>query len=181
MAAQHAHRAVVCQRPERIVRVVPGRAQASSIQEGIVNPYYVVSLENFTIPPSPFVTFGARNPGSIPSETSLNVTITANAYHLWKKRSSIRAGVTRALALLSGLLQRLDSDAYQINGHMNFLKDKEAALSRLEDVFLTATDAEDLDHEVEAANKYNKKILYALSRAKFWLQELDPGQTTTHV
>ncbi|KAH8031214.1 hypothetical protein HPB51_014050 [Rhipicephalus microplus] len=58
-----------------------------------------------------------------------------------------------------------------INGYVDFLKNKEAALSGLDDIILAATDVEDIDHEVEAANEHNEKILYAVSRTEFWLQE----------
>nr|XP_037283850.1 uncharacterized protein LOC119176595 [Rhipicephalus microplus] len=95
----------------------------------------------------------------------------ATTDHFRKKRGSTRTGVTREL--LSDLLQQPDSDASQINSHMDFLKDKEAALSRLDDVILVATNKEDMNHEVEAASKYNEKILYAVSRATFRLQELE--------
>ncbi|XP_075741915.1 uncharacterized protein LOC142793690 [Rhipicephalus microplus] len=101
----------------------------------------------------------------------------ATADHLRKKRSLIRAGVTRAIAMLSDLLQQPDPDASQITGHMDFLKDKEAALSRLDEVILASTDAENLDHEVETADEYNEKILYAVSRAKFWLEEREKEAT----
>nr|XP_037272742.1 uncharacterized protein LOC119164622 [Rhipicephalus microplus] len=59
----------------------------------------------------------------------------------------------------------------EINGYVDFLKNKEAALSGLDDIILAATDVEDIDHEVEAANEHNEKILYAVSRTEFWLQE----------
>ncbi|KAH7969696.1 hypothetical protein HPB52_021578 [Rhipicephalus sanguineus] len=90
---------------------------------------------------------------------------------LRKKRGAISAGVTRALTLLTDLLQQPDPDASQISGHMDYLKDKETALSQLHDVILATTDEENLDQEVGTAQEYNEKILYAVSRAKFWLQE----------
>lgn len=79
--------------------------------------------------------------------------------------------------MLSDLLQQLNPDASQITGHMGFLKDKEAALSRLDEVILASTDEENLDHEVETADEYNAKIFYAVSRAKFWLQEREKEAT----
>ncbi|KAH7968857.1 hypothetical protein HPB52_011954 [Rhipicephalus sanguineus] len=97
----------------------------------------------------------------------------ANSEQLRKKRGALRAGVTRALTLLTDLLQQPDPDASQISGHMDYLKDKETALSQLDDVVLATTDEENLDQEVGTAQEYNEKILYAVSRAKFWLQELE--------
>ncbi|KAH7981610.1 hypothetical protein HPB52_000214 [Rhipicephalus sanguineus] len=59
------------------------------------------------------------------------------------------AGVTRALTLLTDLLQQPDPDASQISGHMDYLKHKETALSQLDDVILATTDEENLDQEVQ--------------------------------
>ncbi|KAH8041178.1 hypothetical protein HPB51_013838 [Rhipicephalus microplus] len=126
-----------------------------------------------------FVTFGARNPGSAPSDTSLNVTIMATADHFRKKRGSIRTGVARALALLSDLLQQPDPDASRINGHVDFLKDKEAALSRLDDVIPGGNRTKKtwaMKWKQQAS--YNEKILYAASRATFWLQEREKATGT---
>ncbi|KAH7948229.1 hypothetical protein HPB52_019598 [Rhipicephalus sanguineus] len=68
-----------------------------------------------------------RNPG-LPLERRLHVTAMANSEQLRKKRGALRAGVTRALTLLTDLLQQPDPDASQISGHMDYLKDKETAL-----------------------------------------------------
>ncbi|KAH7951282.1 hypothetical protein HPB52_007243 [Rhipicephalus sanguineus] len=102
----------------------------------------------------------------------------ANPDQLRKKRGALRAGVTRALTLLTDLLQQRDPDASQISGHMDYLKDKETALSQLDDVILATTDEENLDQEVGTAQEYNEKILYAVSRAKFWLQERERNAGT---
>ncbi|XP_037521503.1 uncharacterized protein LOC119398758 [Rhipicephalus sanguineus] len=102
----------------------------------------------------------------------------ANPDQLRKKRGALRAGVTRALTLLTDLLQQPDPDASQISGHMDYLKDKETALSHLDDVILETTDEENLDQEVGTAQEYNEKILYAVSRAKFWLQERERNAGT---
>ncbi|KAH7943819.1 hypothetical protein HPB52_011837 [Rhipicephalus sanguineus] len=69
----------------------------------------------------------------------------ANSDQLRKKRGAIRAGVTRALTLLTDLLQQQDPDASQISGHMDYLKDREEALSQLDDVILATTDEQNLD------------------------------------
>ncbi|XP_037518298.1 uncharacterized protein LOC119395079 [Rhipicephalus sanguineus] len=61
---------------------------------------------------------------------------------------------------------------------MDYLKDKETALSQLDDVILATTDEENLDQEVGTAQEYNEKILYAVSRAKFWLQERERNAGT---
>ncbi|KAH8032892.1 hypothetical protein HPB51_003468 [Rhipicephalus microplus] len=95
----------------------------------------------------------------------------ANSDHFRKKRGFIRSGVPRAFALLTNLLQQQDSDASQINGHIDYLKDKEAVLSKLDDIILLNIDEEILDHEVGTAQEYNKKVFYVISRATFWLQE----------
>ncbi|KAH8042809.1 hypothetical protein HPB51_025861 [Rhipicephalus microplus] len=52
---------------------------------------------------------------------------------------------------------------------MEYLKD-EAVLSKLDDIILVTTDEEILKHEVGTMQEY-EKIFYAVSRAKFWLQE----------
>ncbi|KAH7940220.1 hypothetical protein HPB52_022497 [Rhipicephalus sanguineus] len=54
---------------------------------------------------------------------------------------------------------------------MDYLKDKEAALSMLDDVILATTGEEKLDQEVETAHDDNEKIPCAVSRAKFWLRD----------
>ncbi|KAH7951106.1 hypothetical protein HPB52_004737 [Rhipicephalus sanguineus] len=102
----------------------------------------------------------------------------ANSEQLRKKLGALRAGVTRALALLTNLLQQPDPDASQISGHMDYLKNKETALSQLDDVVLATTDEENLDQEVGTAQEYNERILYAVSRAKFWLQERERNAGT---
>ncbi|XP_037505817.1 uncharacterized protein LOC119382165 [Rhipicephalus sanguineus] len=102
----------------------------------------------------------------------------ANSDQLRKKRGAIRAGVTRALTLLTDLLQQPDPDASQISGHMDYLKDREKALSQLDGVILATTDEQNLDQEVGTAQEYNENILYAVSRAKFWLQERERNAGT---
>ncbi|KAH8018554.1 hypothetical protein HPB51_008883 [Rhipicephalus microplus] len=102
----------------------------------------------------------------------------ANSDHLQKQRGSIRSLVTRALTLLTDLLQQPNPDASQINVHMGYLKDNEAVLSNLDDIILVTTDQEILDHEVGTAQEYNEKILYAVSHAKFWLQERERTDRT---
>ncbi|KAH7957802.1 hypothetical protein HPB52_022684 [Rhipicephalus sanguineus] len=102
----------------------------------------------------------------------------ANSDQLRTKRGAIRAGVTRALTLLTDLLQQPDPDASQISGHMDYLKAKETALSQLDDVILATTDEENLDQEVGTVQEYNEKILYAVSRAKFRLQERERNAGT---
>ncbi|KAH8030859.1 hypothetical protein HPB51_012199 [Rhipicephalus microplus] len=79
--------------------------------------------------------------------------------------------------MLSDLLQQPDLDTSQITSHMDFLKDNKAELSRLDEVILATTDGEILDHEVGTAQEY-KKILYVVSRAKFWLQEREKMVST---
>ncbi|KAH8025355.1 hypothetical protein HPB51_007501 [Rhipicephalus microplus] len=101
----------------------------------------------------------------------------ATADHLRKKRGLIRAGVTRALAMLPDLLQQPNPDAFQITGHMDFLKDTEARLSRLDEVILASTNEENLDPEVKTADEYNGKIFYAVSQVKFRLQEREKEST----
>lgn len=60
---------------------------------------------------------------------------------------------------------------------MDFLKDNEAALWRLDDIISAATDAEDMDYEVEAASEYNEKILYAVSRASSGYKNVEGNQS----
>ncbi|KAH8020641.1 hypothetical protein HPB51_002590 [Rhipicephalus microplus] len=116
-------------------------------------------------------------PRTAPRETSFHVTVLANS-DLRKKCGSIRSGVTRALALLTGLLQQPYPDVSQINGHMDSLKDKEAVLSKLNDMILVTTDEEILDHEVGRAQKYNEKIIYVVSFAKSQLQKREKTART---
>ncbi|KAH7947313.1 hypothetical protein HPB52_010048 [Rhipicephalus sanguineus] len=115
-----------------------------------------------------------------------------NSDQLRKKRAALRAGLTIALTHLKDLLQQPNPDAFQINVHMDCLKDKEAALTRLDDVVLATTDEGNIDEEVETAHEYNETILYAVSHAKFWLQErettartqaraMGPGQATMNL
>lgn len=40
------------------------------------------------------------------------------------------------------LLQQPDADVSQVNGHVDYLAEKEAALLRLDDIFLVATEEE---------------------------------------
>ncbi|KAH7963247.1 hypothetical protein HPB52_020256 [Rhipicephalus sanguineus] len=107
----------------------------------------------------------------------------ANSDQLRKKRGAIRAGVTRALTLLTDLLQQPDPDASQISGHMDYLKDREKALSQLDDVILATTDEQNLDQEVGMAQEYNENILSGFKNVRgmpvLGLEQLNPGLATS--
>ncbi|KAH8025016.1 hypothetical protein HPB51_002912 [Rhipicephalus microplus] len=114
---------------------------------------------------------GAVKAGTASRETSLHVTAMPNSDHLRKKRGLIRSGVTRALTLLTNLLQQPDSDASHISGHIVYLKDKEAVLSMLNNIILVTTNEDILDQEVGTVPEYSETILFVVSRAQFWLRE----------
>ncbi|KAH7943590.1 hypothetical protein HPB52_009381 [Rhipicephalus sanguineus] len=103
----------------------------------------------------------------------------ANSDQLRKKRGALRAGVTRALTQLTDLLQQTDPDLSEVSVQVDYLKDRESALSTLDDAILALTDEENLDREVETAQDYSDKISYAIARAKYWLQERQQA-TRTH-
>lgn len=97
---------------------------------------------------------GAVKLESAPPETFLYV----NSDHLRMKCGSVRAGITRALRFLMDLLQQWDPDVSQINDHMDYPKDKEAALLKLDDIILVTTDEEYLDQEVGTKQGCSEKI-----------------------
>ncbi|XP_037525616.1 uncharacterized protein LOC119402539 [Rhipicephalus sanguineus] len=103
----------------------------------------------------------------------------ANSEQLRKKRGALRAGVTPALTQLTDLLQQTDPDHSEVSVQVDYLKDRESALSTLDDAILALTDEENLDREVETAQDYSDKISYAIARAKYWLQERQQA-TRTH-
>ncbi|KAH8009328.1 hypothetical protein HPB51_014464 [Rhipicephalus microplus] len=83
-----------------------------------------------------------------------------------------------SLCWVANVEKQPDPDASQITGHIDFLKEKKAALSRQpDDVILAETDEGNLHHDVETADEYNAKILYAMSRFKLWLQEREKATT----
>ncbi|KAH7931796.1 hypothetical protein HPB52_025291 [Rhipicephalus sanguineus] len=85
-----------------------------------------------------------------------------NANQLWKKR---------------GALRQTNSNLSEINVQLDYLKDKESAFWRLDEVILAVTEEDNLDHKVEMAQ--DDKISYAIARAEFWLQEREQA-TRTH-
>ncbi|KAH7962143.1 hypothetical protein HPB52_014645 [Rhipicephalus sanguineus] len=103
----------------------------------------------------------------------------ANSDQLRKKRSALRTGVTRALTQLTDLLQQTDPNISEVSVQLDYLKDRESTLSRLDDAILAVTEEDDLDREVETTQDYSDKISYALARAKYWLQERHQA-TRTH-
>ncbi|KAH7946890.1 hypothetical protein HPB52_005664 [Rhipicephalus sanguineus] len=86
----------------------------------------------------------------------------ANSEQLRKKRGALRAGVTRALTQLTDLLQQTDPDLSEVSVQVDYLKDRESALSTLDDAILALTDEENLDREVETAQDYSEKISCAI-------------------
>ncbi|KAH7983790.1 hypothetical protein HPB52_014359 [Rhipicephalus sanguineus] len=103
----------------------------------------------------------------------------ANSDQLRKKRGALRTAVTRALTQLTDLLQQTDPNVSEVSVQLDYLKDRESALSRLDDAILAVTEEDDLDREVETAQDYSDKISYALACAKYWLQERHQA-TRTH-
>ncbi|KAH8018991.1 hypothetical protein HPB51_015196 [Rhipicephalus microplus] len=93
----------------------------------------------------------------------------ANSDQLRRKRGALRAGVMRALTQLTDLLQQTNSYLSEVHVHLDYLKDKELALSRLDDAILSLTGEDDVDREVETAQDYSDKISCAIARAKYWL------------
>ncbi|KAH7935337.1 hypothetical protein HPB52_006417 [Rhipicephalus sanguineus] len=135
---------------------------------------------SLTLPTLPL----SRSPGHPqPCQTCrqrrLHVMAMANSDQLRKKRGALRAGVTRALTQLTDLLQQTDPDLSEVSVQVDYLKDRESALSTLDDAMLALTDEENLDREVETAQDYSDKISYAIARAKYWLQERQQA-TRTH-
>lgn len=102
-----------------------------------------------------------------------------NLDQLRRKRGVLSAGVTRALTQLTDLLQRADPDLSEVHVHLDYLKDKEPALSRLDDAIIPLTGEDDVDCEDETVQDYSDNISYAIARVKYWLQGRQQA-TTTH-
>ncbi|KAH7934972.1 hypothetical protein HPB52_024587 [Rhipicephalus sanguineus] len=90
----------------------------------------------------------------------------ANSEQLRRKRGALRAGVTRALTQLTHLLQQTDPDLSEVSVQLDYLKDRESALSTVDDAILAFTDEENLRRKVETAQEYSDKVSYAIARAK---------------
>ncbi|XP_049273338.1 fatty acid synthase-like [Rhipicephalus sanguineus] len=68
-----------------------------------------------------------------------------------------------------GLLQNPDTEAREVNRQVAVLKTKEAELRQLDKDILDPTEDEAIEGEVEGANDYHEKILYAI--ADFFLSQ----------
>ncbi|KAH7986708.1 hypothetical protein HPB52_024793 [Rhipicephalus sanguineus] len=95
----------------------------------------------------------------------------ANSDQLCKNCGVLSTGLNRALTQLSGLLQQTYPDFSEVNMQLDSLKDKESALSRLDDVIHAVANEDKLDHETETSKDCNDKTSFAVAHAVFWLQE----------
>ncbi|KAH7955314.1 hypothetical protein HPB52_000274 [Rhipicephalus sanguineus] len=66
----------------------------------------------------------------------LHVTAMANSEQLRNKHGVLRAGVTRALTKLTDLLHQTDPDLSEVSVQVDYLKDRDSALSTLDDAIL---------------------------------------------
>ncbi|KAH8021355.1 hypothetical protein HPB51_015502 [Rhipicephalus microplus] len=64
------------------------------------------------------------------------------------------------------LLQQTAPALSELHVHLDYLKDMELALSRLDDAILPLTGEDDVDREVKTAQNYSDKISYTPSRAR---------------
>ncbi|KAH7967553.1 hypothetical protein HPB52_000116 [Rhipicephalus sanguineus] len=96
-----------------------------------------------------------------------------------KNRGVVRASVTRTITLLTDELQATAPDAAQVDSHITYLTQKNVDLGNLNKQILDATDDDAYDEELEAAEDYDRKVSYAVSRARFFLREHANTATAT--
>ncbi|KAH9380500.1 hypothetical protein HPB48_013949 [Haemaphysalis longicornis] len=94
---------------------------------------------------------------------------------LRKTRYVVRSGVTRALNKLSDLMQQPSPDAATLSSHVDFIVQQDAELTALNGKIAEATDDDALEQELEGAAEYNRKVSYAVSRARFLLRNAQPN------
>ncbi|XP_037503407.1 uncharacterized protein LOC119378295 [Rhipicephalus sanguineus] len=95
----------------------------------------------------------------------------ASLERLRRNRGVVRASVTRTITLLTDELQATAPDAAQVDSHVTYLTQKNVELGNLNKQILDATDDDAYDEELEAAEDYDRKVSYAVSRARFFLRE----------
>ncbi|XP_037503466.1 uncharacterized protein LOC119378375 [Rhipicephalus sanguineus] len=103
----------------------------------------------------------------------------ASLERLRKNRGVVRASVTRTITLLTDELQSTAPDAAQVDSHVTYLTQKNVELGNLNKQILDATDDDAYDEELEAAEDYDRKVSYAVSRARFFLREHANTATAT--
>ncbi|XP_037501420.1 uncharacterized protein LOC119375312 [Rhipicephalus sanguineus] len=103
----------------------------------------------------------------------------ASLERLRKNRGVVRASVTRTITLLTDELQATAPDAAQVDSHVTYLTQKNVELGNLNMQILDATDDDAYDEELEAAEDYDRKVSYAVSRARFFLREHANTATAT--
>ncbi|KAH9381590.1 hypothetical protein HPB48_005281 [Haemaphysalis longicornis] len=94
---------------------------------------------------------------------------------LRKTRGVVRSGVTRALNQLNDLLQQPSPDAATLSSHVDYIVQQDAELTALNGKIAEATDDDALEQELEGAAEYNRKVSYAVSRARFLLRNAQPN------
>ncbi|XP_037515412.1 uncharacterized protein LOC119391836 [Rhipicephalus sanguineus] len=103
----------------------------------------------------------------------------ASVERLRKNHGVVRASVTRTLTLLTDELQASVADAAQVESHIAYLIQKNAELVNLNKDIFDATDDDAYEEELEAAEDYDRKVCYAVSRARFFLREAANKATAT--
>ncbi|KAH7935101.1 hypothetical protein HPB52_003961 [Rhipicephalus sanguineus] len=105
----------------------------------------------------------------------------ASLERLFKNRGVFTASVTRTIMLLTDEIQATAPDAAQVDSHVTYLTQKNVELGSLNKQILDATDDDAYDEELEAAEDYDRKVSYAVPRARFFLREHANTATATRI
>ncbi|KAH7934973.1 hypothetical protein HPB52_024586 [Rhipicephalus sanguineus] len=103
----------------------------------------------------------------------------ASVERLRKNDGVVRASFTRTLTLLTDELQASFSDAAQVKSHVAYLIQKNVELVNPNKDTFDATDDDAYEEELAAAEAYDRKVSYAVSRLRFFLRDAANKATAT--